>query len=271
MPVSRKRKKLPKKKVGRILSATTKNKRPGSPIASFADLQEEAARALQSVSVKDLDSIGLASFYILYAPSDVLNQCVMASGSLWLARQVLGAESEIAPAVLQIPWANEQWGKPQPELNPDGTLNGHVVLVTDTGILIDVTAGQFASLNARRNGLPIIGRDAEIWNYVCAPEALKDPSRRCKAVIMSSPTEPLVSYDIYSPMWVSKIVAEFLSQGGNKLSTYVHNFINQFVWIVANTILVGARAHEVALIPNPHFQSLVRAAVGTPRPAALNF
>lgn len=267
MPVSRKRKKKQR----------TNDRRPTTPasargISSLADLRDPAAIALlQGIKADDLDSIGLASFYVLCAPAQELNQCALATTILYLARQALGANSEVVPAVLEIPSTGERWGRPDPQFDADGTaLDGHVVLVTDKDILLDITAAQFSTLNTRRNGLPIVGRSYELWDELCSPGALQDPGRSSQIVVMDEKSEPICTYMLYSPIRAANVVSQFLAQNDREqIALYLTHFVNDFAWVVANLILTGERQSETNLISNKKFKDKVLNAVGAPAPTSV--
>lgn len=236
---------------------------------SFEELREPSIDALFRIKPNDLDSMGLAVFYTACAPISELNQCVVASTILMMARKMLGASSEVVPAVVSFPWANERWGTPDPELLPGNITNGHVVLVTDQGNVIDVTAGQFAELRRFRNGLPIFaGRDKSLWDELCSPEFLDtDLDRRVNCVvIIGDDRSKEVIYELYHPYRANKVVSVCVSENMQALSLYLSSFVSFFTWILANQILVGDRTNEIDAITNGFFANKIREQIGAPEP-----
>lgn len=271
MPVSRKRKKTSTKPNKRPSRRTTVLQAvPRQEITGFHDLKDLASEALLHIPADDLDSMGLASYYMLVAPSDQLNQCLPACATIWLARKRLGAASEVVPVVLEIPWAHQRWGTPQPVMRPDDTTDGHVVLLTDKGQLIDITAAQFPALNKQRGGLPIMGRNRALWDTFCAPDVIEQDLAKSVAVdvLIDPDTGRTVRYELHHPYRAAKLIEAFLA-GGPTLAKYVEDIVNSFVWIIANTVLVGDREQEIQTITNITFAERLRAAKGQPQPTLL--
>lgn len=229
-------------------------------IKSFAELKGPALDALLTVGADDLDSVGLACYYILCAPSEDLNQCLMSSGTLYLARKLLGADSEVVPAVLEAPETGQRAGRPDPQITPDNQIDGHLVLITDRGLLLDVTAAQFSWLNKSRNGLPIVGRHPDLWQLLCTPNALKDPTKQASIAVASHEMQHLVTYHLHSPLLATHAVQHFIEQGSIQIAKFLTDFTESFVQLVATKILINDRAHEVQLISNKKFRDRILAA-----------
>lgn len=167
---------------------------------------------------------------------------------------------------MNYPWAGVSYGRPDPQMLPENATDGHVVLLTDKGIMIDVTAAQFPELSRKRNGLPIIGRDPDLWAHLAVGSGREDEPRQATAVVpLSDGSE--VHYNLYHPYLAAPLVAAFLNQNGSNsgLAQYLYHFVNSFVWVVANVLLTGTRAAEIDSISNIEFANKVRAAVGIPK------
>lgn len=260
MPVSRKRK--PKK-------SQSKRAAPQQSV-TFDSLSERMVEFLQRVEPEDLDSVGLAFYYVMVAPQRDINQCVTAATVLMLARKMLGAESEVVPAVVSYPKAGKQWGRPDPQLVNEDQTDGHVVLVTDTGRVIDVTAGQFDEFAASRNGLPVIGRDLRVWKAI--KSAVDSESRPTLSPIATAQFvlqgNDTVVYDLHHPFLALDLTMSYLERSDQAgLTAWVDGMLKTYAWIIGNLILVGSRADEVDRISNARLAAAVRQLTGKPQPS----
>ena len=267
MPVSKKRKKKTRKSSGPA------NRASHRAISSFDDLTDLSIESLTKVAANDLDTIGLANWYTAFTPARQLNQCVTSCVTLQLAMRFLGRQSEIVPAVLEIPWADQRWGTPDPQNLPGDTTDGHVVLITNNNILLDPTAAQFNALAQVRNGLPIIGRDPKLWSHLGDPAGLDQNMERVVEATIMLHGGKAISYMLYHPYRAAEVTNRFIERNRESASTGLESHLTQlvqtFVWIVANVLLVGSRAHEIDQLENANFARHVRAAAGQPQPEIL--
>lgn len=240
----------------------------------MAALNDQIRGKLESllpvIPVHRLQSVGLAMFYLISTPSNEPNQCVPAAAAMRAALGRYGTKAVIVPATVQVSWNPVVRGSSSPDMQLDGSTNGHFVVVTEHDEFIDPTALQFDDIFAQRGTsgfMPMFGRQKDMWSKATAPAALRGVTID-EALFPIGNGANFITYTLFSPLTGFEVVEEFLTLNTHKnLSGWHQSMADLFAWIVGNHILKGQRHQEISQIPNPAFRQAVTSWIGQPQPS----
>ncbi|MGP5342159.1 hypothetical protein ACTXML_16210, partial [Glutamicibacter arilaitensis] len=232
-----------------------------------SQVRSELESLLQKIPASKMQSAGLATFYLLAAPSDRANQCVPASAAIHGALSQYGTKSVIVPATLHVSWSAVVRGSSDPVTQPDGSTNGHFIVVTENDEFIDATALQFDDIADRRGVsgfMPLVGRLEGLWSSITS----MDPNVR---TVVPEPGfqigrgDSYAIYKLHASEAGSQVVKDYIElNASNNLLGWQRSLADIFAWMLGNHILVGERSNEVSQIDDPAFSHAVKNWLGKP-------
>lgn len=233
------------------------------------NVRSELWNLLLKLPARELQSAGLAAFYLTATSSDDSNQCVPATSFIRTALARYGMKSEIVPATLEVSWSRVLRGSARPSLKVGGTTNGHFVIVTENDEFIDPTALQFDDL-ARRRGpsgfMPMVGHSPDLWSLTTA-SGDKDGSSVAEAAFLLNGSSDWARYELYQPEVAREVTDGFMQQNASRnLLGWQESGADLFAWLVGNVILGDARREDLEEIEESIFHGVVMNWIGKPQP-----
>ena len=206
------------------------------------ELDDTTRQRLQSliteIPLNRLHTAGLASFFLLAAPSAPSAVCVPAASAILTAMAKFGIQAIAVPAVVQVSWSRLERGSRCPSLDSAGNFNGHVVVVTEEDDFIDASVLQFDDIVERRgpSGLmPLVGNKCGLWKSLTSPaSAVGEPLDTAEFLL---PSMDHICYALYHPAPAADVVQRYRElNSSNNLMAWEERMADLYAWIAANKL-----------------------------------
>lgn len=232
-----------------------------------SSVRGELEEFLYVMPTENLQSLGIATFYLTKATSNEPNQCVPATAAVCTALTHYGTRSEIVPATLKVSWSDLVRGSDVPVLQSDGNTNAHFVVITENDEMVDPTALQFADLTERRGRigiLPITGSGQGLWQKIQELKKTSDKGN-VPVVISVGSNDSQAIYNLQSPEDSIPTLDRFMDLNASQnLRGWQESMADLFAWTVGNKILVGERNSQISEIGDLAFAAAVKGFRGKP-------